>query len=160
LWSAGSGYESVDLTPFAVKANASENEKTKLNEDELLSQMRTIIMAGHETTANSFSWAVLELARQPKIQSRLRSEIHRMERTIQARGSYEFTAADIEAMPYLLAVVKVSPNSLRIAIFLQADQIKNRKFSGSTPCRSTISDKARPMMSSLFSDLSLSARER
>ncbi|KAJ7496593.1 cytochrome P450 [Mycena latifolia] len=100
------GKGSRDIMSLLVKANASENEKMKLNEDELLSQMRTIIMAGHETTANSFSWAVLELARQPKIQSRLRSEIHRMERTIQARGSYEFTTGDIEAMPYLAAVVK------------------------------------------------------
>jgi hypothetical protein len=95
------------IIPSEVKANASENEETKLNEDELLSQMRTIIMAGVETTANSFSWAVLELARQPKIQSRLRSEIRSMERTIQARGSYEFTTNDIESMPYLQAVVKV-----------------------------------------------------
>ncbi|KAJ6488255.1 cytochrome P450 [Mycena vitilis] len=100
------GKGSRDIMSLLVKANASENEKTKLNEDELLSQMRTIIMAGHETTANSFSWAVLELARQPKIQSRLRSEIRSMERMVQARGSYEFTTNDIESMPYLLAVVK------------------------------------------------------
>ncbi|KAJ7188982.1 cytochrome P450 [Mycena filopes] len=100
------GKGSRDIMSLLVKANASENEKTKLNEDELLSQMRTIILAGHETTANSFSWAVLELARQPKIQSRLRSEIRSMERNIHARGSYEFTPADIESMPYLVAVVK------------------------------------------------------
>ncbi|KAJ7125406.1 cytochrome P450 [Mycena epipterygia] len=100
------GKGSRDIMSLLVKANASENEKTKLNEDELLSQMRTLIMAGHETTANSFSWAVLELARQPKIQSRLRSEIRRMERAVQARGSYEFTTNDIESMPYLSAVVK------------------------------------------------------
>ncbi|KAJ6631361.1 cytochrome P450 [Mycena sp. CBHHK59/15] len=100
------GGGSRDIMSLLVKANASENEKTRLNEDELLSQMRTIIMAGHETTANSFSWAVLELARQPKIQARLRSEIRMMERTIQARGSHEFTTTDIESMPYLSAVVK------------------------------------------------------
>ncbi|KAJ7744693.1 cytochrome P450 [Mycena metata] len=100
------GKGSRDIMSLLVKANASENEKTKLNEDELLSQMRTIIMAGHETTANSFSWAILELARQPKIQSRLRSEIRSMERMIHARGSYEFSTSDIESMPYLLAVVK------------------------------------------------------
>ncbi|KAJ7478616.1 cytochrome P450 [Mycena galericulata] len=97
---------SRDIMSLLVKANASENEKTRLSEDELLSQMRTIILGGHETTANSFSWAVLELARQPQIQSRLRGEIHRMQRTVQARGSYEFTTADIESMPYLSAVVK------------------------------------------------------
>ncbi|KAJ7198475.1 cytochrome P450 [Mycena pura] len=95
-----------DIMSLLVKANASEDEKTKLNEDELFSQMRTIIMAGHETTANSFSWAILELARQPNIQSRLRSEIRSMERILQASGSYEFTTSDIDAMPYLTAVVK------------------------------------------------------
>ncbi|KAJ7647880.1 cytochrome P450, partial [Roridomyces roridus] len=97
-----------DIMSLLVQANASENEKTKLTEDELLSQMHTIIMAGHETTANSFSWAVFELARQPEIQSRLRREIHSMERVVRARGgsSFEFTTADIQAMPYLTAVVK------------------------------------------------------
>ncbi|KAF7362479.1 PseudoU-synth-2 domain-containing protein [Mycena venus] len=112
------GKGSRDIMSLLVKANASENEKTKLNEDELLSQMRTIIMAGHETTANSFSWAVLELARQPKIQSRLRSEIRSMERMVQARGSYEFTTTDIESMPYLLAVVKVCSSRFSIPVQL------------------------------------------
>ncbi|KAJ7286895.1 cytochrome P450 [Mycena rebaudengoi] len=100
------GKGSRDIMSLLVKANASENEKTRLSEDELLSQMRTIIMAGHETTANSFSWAVLELARQPRIQARLRSEIRTMEKTLHARGSCGFSPADMDAMPYLCAVVK------------------------------------------------------
>ncbi|KAJ7072910.1 cytochrome P450 [Mycena amicta] len=100
------GKGSRDIMSLLVKANASEDAKMKLNEDELLSQMRTIIMAGHETTANSFSWAVLELARHPDMQTRLRREIRRMEATIAAQGKYEFATSDIDGMPFLNAVVK------------------------------------------------------
>ncbi|KAF7294059.1 PseudoU-synth-2 domain-containing protein [Mycena kentingensis (nom. inval.)] len=102
------GKGSRDIMSLLVKANASEDAKTKLSEDELLSQMRTIIMAGHETTANTISWAVLELARHPHVQTRLRREIHRTERLIAAsgRGCSEFITTDLDAMPYLCAVVK------------------------------------------------------
>ncbi|CAK5281924.1 unnamed protein product [Mycena citricolor] len=95
-----------DIMSLLVKANASENEQTKLNEDELLSQMQTIIMAGHETTASTFSWAVLELARRPDIQARLRAEIRSMERVVRTHEAREFNSSDIEKMPYLEAFVK------------------------------------------------------
>ena len=64
------------------------------------------MLAGQETTSNTLSWAFLELAKQPHIQTRLRREIHEMERTIRARGDTDFTVADFEAMPYLQAVLK------------------------------------------------------
>jgi len=111
-----------------VKANASENQKLQLNEEELLAQMRyvfgtnttaslsfvelvstsVIILAGHETTANTLSWMLLELSRNPEIQTKLRYEIRTMEHTIRSRGDSEFKASDFDAMPYLLAVVKVN----------------------------------------------------
>lgn len=64
-------------------------------------------MAGHETTANSLCWGLLDLAQNPHVQTRLRKEIWNMEKSIQERGGSEFTAADFEAMPYLVAVTKV-----------------------------------------------------
>ena len=65
---------------------------------------RTILLAGHETTANALSWAFFELAQQPDVQSRLRVEI----RSVRAsRSDAELTAETIHAMPYLNAVVKV-----------------------------------------------------
>lgn len=66
----------------------------------------TILLAGQETTSNTLSWALMELARQPHIQTRLREEVHAMERTIRARGDADFTVADFEAMPYLQAVLR------------------------------------------------------
>ncbi|CDO76737.1 hypothetical protein BN946_scf184813.g7 [Trametes cinnabarina] len=95
-----------DIMSILVKANAAENERTRLSHTEIVSQMRTILLAGQETTSNTLSWALMELAKQPHIQSRLRSEIHAMERTIRERGDADFTVADFEAMPYLQAVLK------------------------------------------------------
>ncbi|KAG1836808.1 cytochrome P450 [Suillus subalutaceus] len=65
---------------FSLLGGSSQSQygydaKAKLTEEELFAQMRTIIFAGHETTSNTVSWALLELARHPEIQSRLREEI-------------------------------------------------------------------------------------
>ena len=109
---------------LAVKANMDTEAKNKLTEEELLSQMRyvawfdpcpgrttddvsTILLAGHETTSNSLSWTLMELARHPDMQSRLRAEIRRTEAAIQARGEAQFTLADFDEMPYTTAVIKV-----------------------------------------------------
>lgn len=69
--------------------------------------LRTILLAGHETSATSLCWVFLELARHPQVQSRLRAEIRSTEQEINARGDSDFTAADLESMPYLSAVLKV-----------------------------------------------------
>ena len=107
-----------------VKANTSEDQKRRLDEEELLSQMRyvnyivingctsnilrTIILGGHETTSNTLSWILFELARNPSIQKKLRKEIRLMEQIIQSRVDREFTPADLDSMTYLNAFVKVT----------------------------------------------------
>ncbi|KAF8557917.1 cytochrome P450 [Imleria badia] len=111
-----------DIFTLLIKANMDANAKKKLSDEELLSQMRTLLMAGHETTATTISWMILELARNPKVQSRLRDEMKKMEATIQARGDPQLTATDLESMPYLNAVIKEGlrlhpavPRILRVA---------------------------------------------
>ncbi|KAF8897018.1 cytochrome P450 [Mucidula mucida] len=90
-----------DVMSLLVKANHSENPKTRLEEKELIAQMNTIILAGHETTANTLSFATYELCKQPEIQRRIRTEVRSMGKT-----GADFTAADFDNMPYLTAVVK------------------------------------------------------
>ncbi|KAK0504284.1 cytochrome P450 [Armillaria luteobubalina] len=87
------------------KANALEDRKKRLPENELWAQMNTIIVAGHETTTNALAWALLELARHPDIQTKLRAEIRAYLRN---RTVSELTAEDFDSMPYLAAVVKES----------------------------------------------------
>jgi hypothetical protein len=74
--------------------------------------VRTIMGAGHETTANSLSWALFELTRHPDIQDKLRTEIREK---IAEKGNNVFSGQDYESMPYLTAVVKVS-RTLRLSL--------------------------------------------
>ncbi|KAK0213329.1 cytochrome P450 [Desarmillaria ectypa] len=100
------GKPSKDIMSLLVKANVSENPKTRLDDEELLAQMNTIIFAGHETTANTLSWTLLELSKRPEVQERLRAEIRAKEHLVFDRGDTEFTVQDLDSMPYLIAVVK------------------------------------------------------
>ncbi|KAJ8583434.1 cytochrome P450 [Rhizopogon salebrosus TDB-379] len=95
-----------DVFSLLVKSNMDADAKSKLTEEEMFAQMRTILFAGHETTSNTVTWALLELAKHPEIQSRLRAEIRETEAVIHARGDVDFTIADFDAMPYTTAVMK------------------------------------------------------
>jgi cytochrome P450 len=73
---------------------------------DFLRSVRTILLAGHETSATSLCWILLELAQHPEVQTRLRAEIRSTEQAIHARGGSDLTASDLESMPYLTAVLK------------------------------------------------------
>jgi cytochrome P450 len=64
--------------------------------------------AGHETTSNTIGWILYSLAQNPQVQKKLRTEIRAMKQSLHARGQAEVTVRDLDGMPYLLAVVKVS----------------------------------------------------
>lgn len=108
-----------------VKSNMDIGAKNKLSDEELYAQMRyvtcscvvvsssngchrLILIAGHETTAHTINWALLELARNSEMQTRLRAEIRDCETAIRSRGDSQFTVADLEGMPYMTAIVKAS----------------------------------------------------
>ncbi|KAG6898148.1 hypothetical protein C0992_004864 [Termitomyces sp. T32_za158] len=119
------GRNNRDILSLLVKANASEDEATKLTDEEMLAQMRyltthihpsesspncdnrTILLAGHETSATSLCWILLELARHPEFQDRLRAEIRATEIS-SGRKYSSFTANDLDSMQYLAAILKES----------------------------------------------------
>ena len=68
---------------------------------------RTILLAGHETSATSLCWVLLEVARHKEVQDKLRAEIRATEAAIFSRGDKDFTAADFDSMAYMTAVLKV-----------------------------------------------------
>ncbi|KAI6145483.1 cytochrome P450 [Pisolithus tinctorius] len=100
------GKGSRDIFTLLVKANMDAEAKHKLSDEELYSQMRIILIAGQESTSHTINWTLLELARKPEIQSRLRSEIRQHESAIHARGDTQFTASDLDNMLYLNAITK------------------------------------------------------
>jgi cytochrome P450 len=63
-----------------------------------------LIIAGHDTTSNTLSWILWELAKNPDAQSRLREEIKSMRS--KKTGDVAFTVTDYDNMPFLNAVIK------------------------------------------------------
>ncbi|KII95493.1 hypothetical protein PLICRDRAFT_98902 [Plicaturopsis crispa FD-325 SS-3] len=111
-----------DIMSILVKSNIGENRRGALSEEEMLAQMRNIMIAGHETTSNTISWALLELAKHPDIQAKMRAEIWAAEKNANARGDSELTIKDFDGMHLTIAVMKevlrfnpVVPNTVRQA---------------------------------------------
>ncbi|KAJ3748394.1 cytochrome P450 [Lentinula detonsa] len=112
------GTPNNDIMTFLVQSNMSENPKSRLTEEELLAQMRTLIFGGHETITNTICWAAYEISRNPELQARLRAEIRAAEETIADRGETEFTMQDFEDMPILNAMAKETLRYHPVAIHL------------------------------------------
>ncbi|KAI6130620.1 cytochrome P450 [Pisolithus thermaeus] len=75
------------------------------NEPEILAQVRTLLIAGRETTTHTLEWALLELAKRPCGQARMREEVRQAEATVRGRDGL-WRVADLEGMAYTVAVVK------------------------------------------------------
>lgn len=67
-----------------------------------------MMLAGHETTASSMNWVLMELAKNPDYQSQVREEITRLRTEVVARGDEDFSMTDLERMPLLTAAIKAS----------------------------------------------------
>lgn len=70
------------------------------SEQNMVDQIITFLVAGHETTAASLQWAVYALCIHPKAQTRLRDEVR--SRLISLLGQ-TINAQDIDSLPYLNA---------------------------------------------------------
>ncbi|KIP07386.1 hypothetical protein PHLGIDRAFT_19184 [Phlebiopsis gigantea 11061_1 CR5-6] len=95
-----------DVMSVLVRANASENPKTRLTDEEMVSQMAALTLAGHETTANTISWLLWELAKHPDFQDTLRAEIAQKREEVTARGDADFSMEELESMRCLQAAMK------------------------------------------------------
>ncbi|KAI0763033.1 cytochrome P450 [Trametes elegans] len=105
-----------DIMSILIKAEKERGSKgTGLTSQQIVDNVNTFILVGHETTSGSLSFTLLELARNPEVQQRLRDEVRRVGRDL----SYD----DIQRLEYLDAVVKeglrlhpASPQTERVAL--------------------------------------------
>ncbi|KAJ8077814.1 hypothetical protein PM082_002249 [Marasmius tenuissimus] len=102
--SGGAGEKDNDFLSVVARSMGAEDPKKALNPAEGLSQMATIIFAGHETTAFTMNWVLYELSRNPKVQEKLFHEIKQVRE--QTRNDGELLAKDLEGMAYLNAVIR------------------------------------------------------
>jgi len=66
------------------------------------------MLAGHETTASSMNWLLWELSKDAEYQALCREEIARIRSEVISRGDDDFSMADLENMPHVVAIIKVS----------------------------------------------------
>ncbi|KAJ3531713.1 hypothetical protein NMY22_g8040 [Coprinellus aureogranulatus] len=92
-----------DIMSHILRAGLSEDPTAKLTDYEIVSELRFLLLAGQETSANTLTWALNELVKAPQIQSELRQEIREAR---EKKGGKDFTAQDLQSLPLLNAVIK------------------------------------------------------
>ncbi|OCH85026.1 cytochrome P450 [Obba rivulosa] len=105
-----------DIMSILMRADKEHGVKEAgLTPQQIVDNVNTFIMVGHETTAGSLSFTLLELARHPEKQQRLRDEVREHGR--------DLTYDDVQRLEYLDAVVKeglrlhpASPQTERVAL--------------------------------------------
>ncbi|MFD9408800.1 cytochrome P450 [Streptomyces sp. NPDC059989] len=85
---------------LTLLAAAKSSDDGEFDASELRDQVLIFLLAGHETTATSLSFALHLLARHPEEQNRAREEISRV------LGDRTPEAADLDRLPYLTQVLK------------------------------------------------------
>ncbi|RIB05119.1 cytochrome P450 [Gigaspora rosea] len=91
-----------DLLSLLVEVNEVTPNNEKLTHDELVSQIKTLLLAGHETTSIALSWALYFLAKNHNYQDQLRDEI------IKAfpDQNHQPTLDEIDQLKYLECIFK------------------------------------------------------
>jgi cytochrome P450 len=100
-----SGEDRGDLLSMLMAADDVEGDGTRMTDRQLRDEVMTILLAGHETTANALTWTWYLLARNPSAGERLHEEVDR------ALGGRPPGAADLPALGY---VERVFAESMRL----------------------------------------------
>ncbi|RXW23194.1 hypothetical protein EST38_g2664 [Candolleomyces aberdarensis] len=102
-----------DIMSSILKAGLNDDPSSRLTDHEIVSELRFLLLAGQETSANTLTWALWELCKFPDIQTALRKEIRDAR---EQKGGKDFTYQELQAMPLLNAVIK---ETLRFAPVVQ-----------------------------------------
>ncbi|KAI8445341.1 cytochrome P450 monooxygenase [Phakopsora pachyrhizi] len=129
-----------DFIGALVKANLATEDKNRMSDVEVMGQMTTFLLGGHETTSNAMNWALWLLAKNQSVQKKLREEILSAQATHMGE---ELSIEELNRLPYLDAVCReclrlFPPISMTIRMAREADNIplsapvrvKNRFGSG------------------------------
>lgn len=91
------GHPGNDVLTLLVEAK--DDEGKSLTDREIIEQLLTFVVAGHETTATSVAWAAYELLRSPESLAKLEAEL------VEARGEKAIPSAEsLVNLRYLRAV--------------------------------------------------------
>ncbi|KAJ7275843.1 cytochrome P450, partial [Mycena rebaudengoi] len=90
-----------DLLSLLVRANTSKDitESQRLSDEDVIAQIRTFLIAGHDTTSTAATWALFALSQNAAAQNRLRDELL----TISTDNP---TMDELNSLPFLDCVVR------------------------------------------------------
>lgn len=104
--------------------DARDDDGQPMSTAQLLDEIRTLYLAGHETTATTLSWTWLLLSQNPACYAQLEAEI---EQVLAGRTP---TADDIAQLPYCNAVIKESLRCYPVAWITQRIATEDVTISG------------------------------
>ncbi|KAF9077281.1 cytochrome P450 [Rhodocollybia butyracea] len=87
---------SRDLLSLLVKSNVGGE---RMSDEDIIAQVPTFLVAGHETTSTATTWALYALVRKPEIQRKLREELYTL-------SSDTPDMDELNSLPYLDHVVR------------------------------------------------------
>ncbi|MDQ3908371.1 MAG: cytochrome P450 [Acidobacteriota bacterium] len=92
-----------DLLSMLLRARDEEGDRTGMTDEQIRDEVMTLILAGHETTANALSWTWHLLAQNAEAESKLHAELDE----VLDRGRLP-TVEDLPRLPYTEMVVSES----------------------------------------------------
>lgn len=113
-----SSLQGRDLLSLLVRANMATDipENQRISDEDVLAQVPTFLVAGHETTSTATTWALYALCLRPDVQTRLREELLTVETETPSMD-------ELVELSYLDAVVRETlrlhapvPSTVRVAM--------------------------------------------
>ncbi|KAJ8093037.1 hypothetical protein PM082_020518 [Marasmius tenuissimus] len=105
-----------DLLSLLVKSNMNEKDEARMNDEDVLAQVPTFLVAGHETTSTATTWALFALTQHPDVQRKLRDELLSL-------PTQNPNMDELNSLPYLDAFVRETlrvhapvPGTTRVAM--------------------------------------------
>ena len=96
-----SGEDRGDLLSMLLLAHDTEGDGGGMSDRQLRDEAMTLLLAGHETTANQLAWSWYLLSRHPEAEARLHAEVD-------ALGDAPLGADDLARLPFTRAVLAES----------------------------------------------------
>jgi cytochrome P450 len=92
------GEDRGDLLSMLLLSQDTEGDGGGMSDEQLRDEAMTILLAGHETTANALTWALYLVATHPEVEARLHGELATL-------GAAPIGADDVTRLPYTRAVL-------------------------------------------------------
>jgi cytochrome P450 len=91
-----------DVLSMMVSARDVEGDNAGMTDEQIRDEAMTLLLAGHETTANALTWTWYLLSQHPEVEARLHAEVDAV------LGRRDASAGDLPQLPYARAVVAES----------------------------------------------------